>query len=133
MLLLYGKDEAYYNKQYSKAIKGVRETRHAYKVNGVEKFVLVDIETANEVIEAGLDKRSSLDSIQQALFFHFLTGKKPVVVIYDTDGKQGAIEYRVRIVCQMIGVEYRAIKLHFKNGKFSRLTEDRYRPARPRP
>ena len=28
-----------------------------------------------------------MDSIQQALFFSHLTGKKPAVVIYDTDGR----------------------------------------------
>ena len=117
MLLLYGKDESYHNEKYSQAIKGVRETPHNYKVNGVQKFVVVDIETPKEVIEAGLDKRTSLDSIQQALFFHFLTGKTPVVVIYDTDGKQGAIEYRVRIVCHFVGVEYRSVKLKWKNGR----------------
>lgn len=33
------------------------------------------------VWEGGLDKRSSLDSIQQALFFSILTGKEPGVVI----------------------------------------------------
>ena len=35
---------------------------------------------------AALDKRSSLDSLQQALFFSVLTGKRPAVVISGTDG-----------------------------------------------
>ena len=48
-----------------------------------------DIETASEVIEGGLDKRSSLDSIQQAIFASTLTGKKPAVAIYDSDGNWG--------------------------------------------
>ena len=37
--------------------------------------------------KVGLDRRSSLDSVQQALFYASLTGKMPAVVIYDTDGK----------------------------------------------
>ena len=49
----------------------------------------VDCETSTTVYEGGLDKRSSLDSLQQALFFSVLTGKRPAVVIYDTDGKEG--------------------------------------------
>ena len=49
----------------------------------------MDCETSNYVIEGGLDKRSSLDSLQQALFFSVLTGKVPIVVIYDTDGMVG--------------------------------------------
>ena len=61
------KKEKDYNYLYSKIINGKTETKHYYKNN---RFILVDIETTNEVIECGLDKRSSLDSIQQAGFFH---------------------------------------------------------------
>ncbi len=42
--------------------------------------------------EGGLDKRTNLDSLQHALFFHYLTGKKPIIVIYDMDGCEGKIE-----------------------------------------
>ena len=41
-------------------------------------------ETNTDIFEGGLDKRSSLDSGQQALFFHLLSHKNPVVIIYDT-------------------------------------------------
>ena len=58
-----------------------------------------------------LDKYSSLDSIQQALFFAFLTDKKPAVVIYDTDGIKGKIEYRMKKSAMMACVE---IEIFFK-------------------
>ena len=106
ILVVYGKDEASYNKYYSKAIKGVLESPRTYEINGGKRKVIIDIETATEVIECGLDKRSSLDSVQQALFFHIITGKRPVVVIYDTDGKEGPIEYRIKKVCQLVGVSH---------------------------
>ena len=56
--------------------------------------------------EGGLDKRSSLDSVQQALFFASLTGKQPAVVIYDTDGRIGPYEHRIRVACEMVGVRF---------------------------
>ena len=75
---------------------GEREVRHYYDYgNDKEGYVIVDCENPEYVIEGGLDKRSSLDSIQQAIFFHYLTGKKPMVVIYDTDGEMGAYEHRI--------------------------------------
>ena len=57
-----------------------------------------------------LDKRSSLDSLQQALFFSVLTGKRPAVVIYDTDGQEGQFECRVRTACQKAGVRYEVFR-----------------------
>ena len=69
-------------------------------------YVKVDCETADTVYEGGLDKRSSLDSIQQALFFSHLTGKKPAVVIYDTDEKIGRFEHRIKTACELAGVEF---------------------------
>ena len=59
---------------------------------------------------AALDKRSSLDSLQQALFFSVLTGKRPAVVIYDTDGQEGQFEYRIRTACQKSGVRYEVFR-----------------------
>ena len=56
--------------------------------------------------ESGLDKRSSLDSVQQALFAAFLTGKEPAVVIYDTDGQIGRYEYRIQVACELAGVTF---------------------------
>ena len=61
--------------------------------------------------EGGKDTRSSLDSVQQAIFFAFITGKEPAVVIYDTDGKMGRFEHRIETACEMVGVEF----LHVNN------------------
>ena len=93
---------------YCDRIWGVEEVRHYYRK---KNYVKVDCETDTEVIEAGLDKRSSLDSVQQAVFFSARTDKKPVVVIYDTDGKEGRFEYRIRKVCEALGIEYRSIRV----------------------
>ena len=66
----------------------------------------IDIETASEVIEGGLDKRSSLDSIQQAIFASTLTGKQPAVAIYDSDGNWGKIEHRIQTVAKSLRVKF---------------------------
>ena len=70
----------------------------------------VDCETDTTVYEGGLDKRSSLDSVQQALFFSVVTGKAPAVVIYDTDGKEGRFEFRIRAACRKAGVQYEVFR-----------------------
>lgn len=92
-------------------IGGEREVRHDFPYgNNLGSFVFVDCETKYYVIEGGLDKRSSLDSLQQALFFGALTDKIPVVVIYDTDGATGSYEHRIRVAC----TEARVLFLHLK-------------------
>ena len=93
-----------YNRRFCAAVGGVIETRHTYMYEGGSSYVKVDCETDTTVYEEGLDKRSSLDSLQQALFFSVLTGKQPAVVIYDTDGREGRFEYRIRTACQEAGV-----------------------------
>ena len=85
---------------------GKTETRHYYTYPGGRSYIKVDRENANMVYEGGLDKRSSLDSIQQALFASYITGKRPAVVIYDTDGKEGRFEYRIKTACEKAGVHY---------------------------
>ena len=99
-----------YNRRFCASVGGVTETRHTYTYDGGSSFVKVDCETGTTVYEGGLDKRSSLDSVQQALFFSVLTGKAPVVVIYDTDGKEGRFEYRIRTACQKAGVQYEVFR-----------------------
>ena len=81
-------------------VNGETDTRHGYTSAGGRGYVEVDCETGTMVYEGGLDKRSSLDSVQQALFFSHVTGKRPAVVIYDTDGREGRFEYRIRIACR---------------------------------
>lgn len=100
-----------YNDDYAKKVNGKREVRKYYSFNGKKYYVIVDIETKSEVIEGGKDSsRCSLDSLQQALFFSHLTGKKPVVVIYDTDDTISPIEYQIQKMCEKVGVEYRRVK-----------------------
>ena len=79
--------------------------RHAFTYgDGQQGYVSVDCETEFFAIEGGLDKRSSLDSLQQALFFSVLTSKSPVVVIYDTDEKVGKYEHRIQVASETAGV-----------------------------
>lgn len=87
-------------------VGGQREVRHVYDYPTGSAYVVVDCETEERVYEGGLDKRSSLDSVQQALFFAHVTGKEPAVVIYDTDGQIGPYEYRIRVACELAEVEY---------------------------
>lgn len=99
-------NEDVYNDAFCASVGGQTEVRHDYAYPTGESYVLVDCETEDTVYEGGKDTRSSLDSIQQALFFAHLTGKEPAVVIYDTDGKRGRFEHRIETVCEMVGVEF---------------------------
>ena len=99
-----------YNRWFCALVNGKTETRHGYTSAGGRGYVEVDCETGTMVYEGGLDKRSSLDSVQQALFFSHVTGKRPAVVIYDTDGREGRFEYRIRIACRRAGVRYEVFR-----------------------
>ena len=98
--------EAELNRLFCQSVGGQTETRHYYTYAGGRSHIRVDCETPTHVYEGGLDKRSSLDSVQQALFAAQLTGKRPAVVVYDMDGWEGRFEYRIRTVCQQSGVRY---------------------------
>ena len=102
--------EGEYNRRFCAAVGGVTETRHNYIHAGGSSYVRVDCETERMVYEGGLDKRSSLDSLQQALFFSHLTGKQPAVAIYDTDGREGRFEYRIRTACEKAEVHYEVFR-----------------------
>jgi len=99
-----------YNRWFCALVNGEAATRHGYTSAGGRGYVQVDCETGTMVYEGGLDKRSSLDSVQQALFFSHVTGKRPAVVIYDTDGREGRFEYRIRIACRKAGVRYEVFR-----------------------
>ena len=80
-----------------------------YNINGSTPRVAsirIDIVTDEYVIEGGLDKRSSLDSIQQAVFASTLTGKKPAVAIYDTNGSWGKYEHRIYSSAKKLGIKF---------------------------
>jgi hypothetical protein len=100
------KNEDFYNRLLAKALNGRTEINHRYTFDGGQAEIRVDIETKKHVIEGGLDKRSSLDSVQQALFASTVTGKQPVVVIYDTDGREGRYEYRIKTAAEKAGIEF---------------------------
>ncbi|MDR9395204.1 MAG: hypothetical protein RI571_12960 [Roseovarius sp.] len=83
------------------------ETRHYFDVNGMKRHVRADCETADHVIEIGLDGKSSArDSLHQALFSAHLSGKTPAVVLIDRDGYEGRFEYEMRQVTKAAGVAY---------------------------
>ena len=62
--------------------------------------------TDEYVIEGGLDKRSSLNSIQQAVFASTIVDRKPAVAIYDTDGVWGKYEHRIWVAAKELGVRF---------------------------
>lgn len=95
-----------YNASFCASMGGETEVRHEYTYPSGQSYIRVDCETADTVYEGGLDRRSSLDSVQQALFAAHLTGKKPAVVIYNTDGRIGRYEHRVKVACERAGVAF---------------------------
>lgn len=109
-------NEAYFNDLFATALSGRREVRLNYVVpeSGLTGYVIIDIETAEMVIEGGLDKRSSLDGVQQALFASTVTGKVPAVAIYDTDGVWGKIEHRIHTAAKAANVKF----FWISNGKY---------------
>ena len=99
-------DKAVYNTAFCEQVGGKTEVRHPYTHPTGQSYILVDCETDETVYEGGLDKRSSLDSVQQALFASAVTGKEPAVVTYDTAGQVGPYEYRVQVACELAGVQF---------------------------
>lgn len=86
---------------------GEAEVRHDYVAAGRDHYVRVDCETESHVIEVGFDaRRSTLDSLHQALFAAELTGKLPMIVVIDTNGVEESIEYQVETVARHTGVSY---------------------------
>ena len=98
-----------YNASFCSSMGGEAEVRHDYTYPAGTSYIRVDCETADTVYEGGLDKRSSLDSVQQALFAAHLTGKQPAVVIYNTDGKIGRYEHRIKVACERAGVAFYSV------------------------
>jgi len=92
---------------------GTSEVTHGYSVGYDIHRIRVDCETPTHVIEIGLDKRSSIDSVHQAVFAASLTGLSPMVVIIDTDGRESAYEYQIRTVSRLLGIEYRTYDRDF--------------------
>tara|TARA_X000000950_G_scaffold20072_1_gene21639 strand:+ start:8355 stop:8849 length:495 start_codon:yes stop_codon:yes gene_type:complete len=102
-------NEDYFNLRLANYLGGKTEATYNYDYNINGKSLLIasiriDIVTDQYVIEGGLDKRSSLDSIQQAVFASTLTGKKPAVAIYDTNGSWGKYEHRIYSTAKELGI-----------------------------
>ena len=110
--------ENYFNSLLASQLGGRTEVTYQYNYGLVGNAALsgsirIDIETDEYVIEGGKDKRSSLDSIQQAVFASTLSGKKPAVAIYDTDGMWGKYEHRVWVTAKELGIKF----IWFQNGQ----------------
>jgi len=104
-------NENYFNIWLANQLGGQTEVNYNYNYNvegssPLEASVRIDIITDVYVIEGGLDKRSSLDSIQQAVFASTITGKKPAVAIYDTDGMWGKYEHRIWSAAKELNVKF---------------------------
>lgn len=86
---------------------GTPEMRHGYAIDAGDFAVRVDCETADEVIEVGLDgTRTSIDSVHQAVFAAHLTGKRPRVILIDRDGAEDRAQHQVRVVAARLGVGF---------------------------
>ena len=80
----------------------LRHNGSSPKIASIRKDIITD----EYLIEGGLDKRSSLDSIQQAVFASTLTGKKPAVAIYDTNGLWGKYEHRIYSSAKKLNIKF---------------------------
>lgn len=93
-------NEDFYNMALARKLDGETEAtfEYEYDVKGHTPLIAsiqIDIVTDEYVIEGRKDKRSGLDSIQQAVFASTLADKKPAATIYDADGRWGKYENRV--------------------------------------
>lgn len=89
------------------------EVRHKFDNRGDSRNFRVDCETPSHVIEFGYDKRSSQDSVHQAVFASIQTDKVPMVVLIDTDGEEGRWEQEMRLVTDRLGIAYHRCHLDF--------------------
>ncbi len=103
--------EDHFNQALANHLDGKTEVVFRYGYNKsynipASASIRMDIVTEEYVIEGGLDKRSSLDSLQQAVFASILSGKKAAVAIYDTDGLWGKYEHRIWAAAKELGIRY---------------------------
>ena len=108
---------------------GAEEVRHDYDTGHDRGFIRVDCENRYHVIELGLDKRSSFDSLHQVLFAAELTGKTPLIVIVDTDLREGRVEYQIRTVAEAAGVAFMAPYIGDLPRLFSYIEEQTSNPS----
>ncbi len=70
------------------------------------RSIRIDCLTDDYAFEFGLDKRSSRDSIHQAVFAAEMTNTDPFVIIIDRDGVEGRFEQELRIVADVLDIRY---------------------------
>ncbi|MEM9756182.1 MAG: hypothetical protein AAF914_09320 [Pseudomonadota bacterium] len=86
---------------------GTPEVRLPYEIDDGRHHVRADCLTDSHAIEIGLDaRRSSQDSVHQAIFAASLSARDPMVILVDTNGVEEALEYQVETVARSLGVEY---------------------------
>jgi len=103
--------EAELNRAFCDSVGGQTEVRLHYSYGeGQTGYVVVDCLTDRAVYEMGLDKRSSLDSLQQVLFFSYLTGKAPKIVIFNLDNRVGPYEHQILQAGKKAGVFVKIIQ-----------------------
>ena len=105
------KSEDLFNFKLAQILGGKNEVTYHYSfgLEGQSKnkgSIRVDIETEKFVIEGGKDTRDSLDSVQQAVFASIVTGKKPAVAIFDTDGNWGKYEHRIWTASKALNIRF---------------------------
>ena len=83
---------------------GQPEVRVPDEIAAGRHHVRVDCLTDEHAIEVGLDRRSSYDSVHQALVAAALTGRAPKVVMIDTDGVEDATEFQVKAAARASSV-----------------------------
>jgi hypothetical protein len=114
--------EDFYNMALARKLDGETEVtfEYGYNLKGntpLTASIRIDIVTEGYVIRGSKDNRSSLDSIQQAVFASTLADKKPAVAIYDTDGMWGEYEHRVWAAAKDLSVKF----IWFSDGEITDL------------
>jgi len=86
---------------------GVPEARVNYHIDAGSHHVRVDCLTETHAIEIGLDaRRSSYDSVHQAVFAAAQSDRDPMVVMVDTNGVEDNAEFQVETVARQTEVNY---------------------------
>ena len=90
------------------AVGGESFTHHPYDYPDGKGVLVVgcETETETEVYTTRLDTWEATTAPLEALFAQVVTEKSPVVVIFDTDGKEGQYEHQVRAACKKAGIRF---------------------------
>ena len=93
---------------------GEMEARHDFTVLDRAHHIRIDCETPSHVVEVGLDgRRSTMDSLHQAIFAAHQTGKLPMIVVIDTNGIEENVQYQVKTAARGTDVAYLSVTKDF--------------------